>query len=128
MAKIERFEDLKIWQEAVEIEVEIIYLFQKEKKLEREFEIKNQLTAAGLSISNNIAEGFEYNNNPDFKRFLRFAKGSTGECRNIFYVIKKSKLADEKNCDEMILRLESLSRQIKSLIDYLNNRNKDDKK
>lgn len=37
--------------------------------------MKDQLRRAACSMSDNIAEGFEYNNNPDFIRFLNYAKG-----------------------------------------------------
>ena len=62
MATILRFEDLEIWKEAVKIGVEIYKLTSRDK-LERDFSSKDQLRRAAISISNNIAEGFEYNNN-----------------------------------------------------------------
>ena len=67
MAKIESFEELDIWKEAVKIAVRI-YKMTAEGKMEKDFRAKDQLRAAAISISNNIAEGFEYNSN---KAFLR---------------------------------------------------------
>jgi four helix bundle protein len=60
--KIERFEDLDIWNEAVDIGVEI-YKLTSSSKLEKDYSSKDQLRRAAISISNNIAEGFEYNSN-----------------------------------------------------------------
>ncbi len=77
MATILRFEDLEIWKEAVKIGVEIYKLTSRDK-LERDFSSKDQLRRAAISISNNIAEGFEYNNNKVFCKFLTYAKASAG--------------------------------------------------
>lgn len=49
-----------------------IYILLNKKKFRKEFEICNQLKRAVLSISNNIAEGSEYNNNAQFIRFLKY--------------------------------------------------------
>jgi four helix bundle protein len=84
MAKIEKFEDLAIWKEAVSIGVDI-YKLTSTGKLEKDFSSKDQLRRAAISISNNIAEGFEYNNNKMFIKFLGYAKASAGELRsNLF--------------------------------------------
>ncbi len=78
MARIQRFEDLKIWQEAIEVAVDV-YGISGSGKLKNDFGAMDQIRRSATSISNNIAEGFEYNNNRDFIRYLRFAKGSCGE-------------------------------------------------
>jgi len=73
MAKIERFEYLDLWKEAVVIGVEI-YKMTSVGKLEKDYSSKDQLRRATISISNNIAEGFEYNNNKSFTNFLDIQK------------------------------------------------------
>ena len=45
----------------------------------KDLRFRGQITKAFVSISNNIAEGFDRNTNPDFKRFLYFAKASNSE-------------------------------------------------
>jgi four helix bundle protein len=77
MATILRFEDLEIWKEAVKIGVEIYKLTSRDK-LERDFSSKDQLRRAAISISNNIAEGFEYNNNKVFCKFSPMQKHQQG--------------------------------------------------
>ncbi|MGV3545456.1 MAG: four helix bundle protein [Pedobacter sp.] len=81
MAKIERFEDLEVWQIAKEIAVEV-YRISDLEPIKSDFGLKDQIRRAAMSLSDNVAEGFEYNNNPDFIRFLVYAKGSSGELRN----------------------------------------------
>jgi len=91
MAKVEKFEDLECYQLGITLTVKCHQLFTKEE-LKREYEFKSQMMAALISITNNISEGFEYGNNADFIRFLRYAKGTTGESRNVLNVIKACNL------------------------------------
>lgn len=81
--KIEKFEDLEIWNKAIDLCVEI-YALSEKGSLSKNFSAKDQLKRAALSISNNIAEGFEYDNNKELIRFLKYSKGSTGEVRSHF--------------------------------------------
>ena len=83
--KIERFEDLDIWKKSVELYVDIFVVIEN-SGLKNDFSAKDQLKRATLSISNNIAEGFEYENNLQIVRFLRYSKGSAGEIRNMVTV------------------------------------------
>lgn len=103
-AKIKCFEDLVVWQKAQELAAKIYKLSESNRLIQKDFGLKDQLRSAALSISDNIAEGFEYNNNPDFYRFLRIAKGSCGEIRNKLRFIQRINMIEEKEgtvlCDE----------------------------
>jgi len=79
---VTRFEDLEIWKLAREI-VKDIYSDFKEI---RDFEFKNQITSAGISIMNNISEGFSRESKKEFHQFLNIAKGSSGEVKNMYYI------------------------------------------
>lgn len=118
MGKYNRFEDLECYQLAIDVTKRFYILFQK-KELRNEYEFKSQLFAALVSISNNIAEGFEYNNNVDFIRFLRYAKGSTGESRNILNLIKACGLISDEDYAPLYKDVILLSKQIKGLKTYL---------
>jgi len=118
MAKIERFEDLKIWQSAVQIAIDI-YKVADTGKLKVDFGTKDQIQRAAMSISNNIAEGYEYDNRPDFIRFLKYAKGSAGEIRNQLYVLSKIEYISEDFYHQKYSELISLSKQIAAFIKYL---------
>ena len=93
--KITSFEDFIIWQKAQELALKIYKLANENKFIKNDLTLKDQLKSAALSISDNIAEGFEYNNNPDFHRFLRIAKGSCGEIRNKIHFVRKMEYIDE---------------------------------
>ncbi|MBA4311404.1 MAG: four helix bundle protein [Chlorobiaceae bacterium] len=116
--KIERFEDLEVWQKAIDIAVDI-YRLSESGKLSKDYDSKSQIRRAANSISNNIAEGFEYNNNSEFVRFLKYAKGSAGEVRNQLHLLKKIGYIDEPIFDSMYNKIIELSQQIANFIKYL---------
>ena len=69
MAKIEKFEDLEIWNKSREICIDIETLFET-TNLGKRFSIKDQIDRSSGSIMDNIAEGFERNGNREFINFL----------------------------------------------------------
>ncbi len=83
--KVECFEDLFIWQKAIEFAKEI-YLLTDKKGVKNDFGLKNQMRDSAVSISSNIAEGFERRSRKEYLNFLNIAKGSAGEIRSQLYV------------------------------------------
>ena len=71
---------------------------------------------AAISISDNIAEGFEYNNNPDFQRFLRIAKGSCGEVLNKILFARRLEFINRAVAENLVSDVKSLGNQIGGLI------------
>jgi four helix bundle protein len=118
MATIKDFEDLEIWQKAIKLSDELYELCQIDF-LKKDFSTQDQLKRAALSISNNIAEGFEYNNNPDFIKYLRYSKGSCGECRSMIGFIRSKNWIDEKKHSYFHNELKMLGSQIGSFMSYL---------
>ena len=115
---IKKFEDLEVWQKAVEFTTEI-YKISDNGKLKQDFDAKSQLRRAAFSISNNIAEGFEYNSTSEFLRFLKFAKGSAGEVRNqltVFYRIGYIGTIEYEKLNSQIIEL---SQHIANFMKYL---------
>ncbi|WP_295674035.1 four helix bundle protein [uncultured Mucilaginibacter sp.] len=118
MSKIDRFEDLEIWKIANAIAVDV-YLLCDNEPLKSDWGMKDQIRRAACSMSDNIAEGFEYNNNPDFIRFLNYAKGSSGEFRNKLVILNRSGKMEETLFTDLYLRSIEFSSKTKSLIEYL---------
>ncbi len=119
MATIQSFEELEIWKRAQELGAMVYELCEINQKISKDFSFKDQIKRAVLSISNNIAEGFEYNNNNHFVRFLRIAKGSCGEVRNCLLFSLKVKYTAEPEIYNAIEFARLLSKQIGSMIQYL---------
>jgi hypothetical protein len=118
MATIKNFEDLEIWKKAIKLSDELYELCQIDF-LKKDYSTQDQLKRAALSISNNIAEGFEYNNNPDFIKFLRYSKGSCGECRSMIAFIRSKNWIDSEKYLYFHNELKLLSSQIGSFMSYL---------
>ncbi|MBC7947232.1 MAG: four helix bundle protein [Chitinophagaceae bacterium] len=115
-SKITSFEDLIIWQKAQDLAARIHRIADANEYIRRDHTLRNQLKSAALSISDNIAEGFEYNNNPDFYRFLRIAKGSCGEIRNKILFIMKLNYIDNETAMRLVEDSKLLGEQIGGLI------------
>lgn len=119
--KANSFEELVIWQKAIEIGVEIYHLADM-VPLKGDYKSRDQLIGSAVSISNNIAEGFEYNNRVQFVKFLGYAKGSAGELRSQLALLVKVNRVSEEKYLTLKEDLIGLSRQIKALITYLKNK------
>lgn len=119
MATKFRFQDLKIWQSAIEIADE---LFNIADELERRklYRFAEQLRGSGMSVSNNIAEGSGSSSKKDFKNFLNFARRSAFENANILIILARRGLIDTVQLDKKLTDLSILSRQITNFQKSLN--------
>ncbi|MCZ4225622.1 four helix bundle protein [Pedobacter rhodius] len=86
-----------------------------------DFGLKDQFRKTAMSMSDNIAEGFEYNNNPDFIRFLTYAKSSSGEFRNKIINLEEAKKISSNDFKFLYEKCIEFSSKTKHLIDYLRN-------
>jgi four helix bundle protein len=121
--KIQRFEDLKIWKLSLKITKEIYDLTRK-KEFSKDFRLCDQIKGGIISVSSNIVEGFEKNNNNEFIRFLKIAKGSVGEVRNQLYIALAVNYITEQEFDKINRELEDLANQIGGFVVYLEKRRK----
>jgi four helix bundle protein len=106
-----RFENLEIWQDAIKVSDELFDIAdQVEKK--RYYRFAEQFRAAGMSISNNISEGSGSFSDKDFANFLNISRRSIFECANILFILHKRKLIDEETRNDLLSKLDLLSRKI----------------
>jgi four helix bundle protein len=78
MPRIEKFEDLIIWQEARKLCQEI-YRHTSKPPFSKDYSLKDQINASSGSVMDNIAEGFERGGNKEFINFLGISRGSWAE-------------------------------------------------
>ena len=109
------FEELTICQDARQLLREIYSIFMIKGPAQRDYGFRDQLQRAALSIMNNIAEGFERSSKADFARFLDIAKGSCGEVRSMMYLASDLGYVESDRAEDMIRRLQVLSRQIAAM-------------
>lgn len=84
--RIERFEDIKAWQEARTL-TKHIYEITNKGKLMRDFGLRDQIQRSSVSIMANISEGFDSKSKTEFIQFLHYAKRSVSELQSHFYVV-----------------------------------------
>ena len=113
MPTYQRFEELPVWQEAIVL-AERCEDFIEEARGRITWSKRDQLDRASLSVSNNIAEGFERGTTNELLAFLYIARGSAGEVRSMLcYFERRPRLRDFKSqISDMKLIAESCSRQL----------------
>jgi four helix bundle protein len=119
MAKIEKFEDLEIWNKSREICIDIETLFET-TNLGKRFSIRDQMDRSSGSIMDNIAEGFERNGNREFVNFLSFSKGSCGELKSQLYRALDKKLISQNEFENLAVKIELVKNKIGAFMKYLN--------
>ena len=123
MPTYQRFEDLPVWQAAAELYDRVDdFLAAAPPRLSRSF--RDQLERAALSVSNNIAEGFERGTTNELLAFLYIARGSAGEVRSMLVLLgRRPWLAADLKSQISDLRsiAESCSRQLRAWADSLQN-------
>lgn len=87
--KYSNFEELPVWKAAIEFALKL-FEFTNRSEFRGFGDMKNQLERAGVSMSNNIAEGFERGSNTELIQFLYISKGSAGECRSMLRLCESS--------------------------------------
>lgn len=111
------FTEFEVYQKSLLLAKEIFILMEKQA-LEKEFGFKDQIKRAVVSISNNIAEGSEYNNK-QFVRFLRHSKGSCAEVRSMLILSEKLGLCSNDEIREAIELSIEISKSLSKFIEYL---------
>lgn len=106
-----RFENLEIWRMAIDLGNELFDIADALEK-RRLYRFAEQLRGAGMSISNNIAEGAGSDRNGEFKQFLRYARRSCFECANILVILQMRDIIGEEQKKKLFGTLRILSRKI----------------
>ena len=117
-----RFEDLPVWKEAIKL-ADKVYDMTESKQWNGSRSLRDQLERAALSVSNNIAEGFERGTTNELLAFLYIARGSAGEVRSMLCFIERRKGFDyfKSHISDLKSIAESCSKQIRAWADHLQN-------
>ena len=122
IVKYSNFEDLPVWKAAIEFALKV-FEFTNKADFRGFGDTKNQLERAAVSISNNIAEGFERGANTELIQFLYISKGSAGECRSMLrmceFVPRFSNFKFE--ISNLIRQVVGISKQLNGWLESLKN-------
>ena len=118
MATIRKFEDIQAWQNAIAL-ADAIYAETRRPAFAKDYGLADQMRRSAVSVSSNIAEGFERESNQEFVRFLSIAKGSAGELRSQLYVARNAGYIDADRFHELHALASEVGRILAHFITYL---------
>lgn len=110
--RIEKFEDIISWQKGIELSAIVYEIF----KNNRDYGFRDQIQRAAVSVSNNVAEGFERQSNKELSKFLYIAKGSAGEVRSMLYIAIKLNYIKQNQFNDLQNRCIEISRLLSGFI------------
>jgi len=109
---IQKFEDIVAWQKAQDLAVDVYMAFENIK----DFGFKDQICRAVVSVSNNIAEGFDRNSNVEFCRFMYISIASCSEVRSMLYLAERLKHITNQQKTDLLQKSFEVSKIIRGLI------------
>ena len=118
--KIERFEDIKAWQEARKLVNMVYEAINGSNQFNHDYRLMSQMQAAAVSVMSNIAEGFSRKGNKEFTQFLFISKSSAAEVQSQLYVALDQKYIDMDTFEKIYAQAETVSKMDSGLIKYLN--------
>ena len=115
---VKKFENLEIWQDGRML-TQLIYALSNKGDFSKDFGLKDQIRRASISVTSNIAEGFERKSNKQLLQFLYYAKGSAGEVRSQLYVALDEGYINQEIFDQAYEQASKTINKIGGLIHYL---------
>ena len=116
---VQRFEDLKVWQEARVLVSSVYEAARKNAQLAKDYRFRHQITAAAVSVMSNVAEGFSRRSNREFTQFLFIAKGSCAEVQSLLYAALDQGYVTRDQFDAIYRQTDLVARFLSRLITYL---------
>ena len=123
MAKFKSFEEINSWQKS-RLFNKRIYEITENTIFKKDFDLVRQIRRASISISSNIAEGFERNTDKEFVYFLYVSKASAAEVRSQLYLALDLNYISKIEFDELYLNVSDISKLLSGFIKYLNDSQK----
>ncbi|TDE50039.1 four helix bundle protein [Flavobacterium sp. GT3P67] len=118
------FEEFDVYKKGI-VSAKLIFELLNTKIFEKEFGFKDQIKRAVISITNNIAEGSEYNNNKQLIRYLKISKGSCAEVRSMLILSREPGFCSQTEIEESYKISIEISQNLSNFIKYLSTKIKD---
>ncbi len=121
MATNSSFQDLRIWQESMDLAVEI-YRATSDFPKHETYGLVSQMRRAAVSVPSNIAEGKGHRSDPEFVRFLFHARGSLLELQTQLLIARRLRYQSEEKADELCRISDDIARGLNALINKFRER------
>jgi four helix bundle protein len=109
------FQDLRVWQEAMDL-TEEIYRATIDFPKHELYGLTSQRRRAAVSVPSNIAEGKGYHSDPEFVRFLFHARGSLLELQTQLLIARRLQYLSGEKAEELNRRGDGIGRGLNALI------------
>lgn len=117
--RIERFEDVKGWQEA-RVLTDMVYSASNDGPFASDFGLRDQIRRAAGSTMHNVAEGFDAGPDTEFIRFLRYSRRSASEVQSQLYIALDRGYITQDQFQCIYDQATSVKKLINAFIGYLN--------
>ena len=118
------FEEFEVYQKGILL-AKLIFKLVERKTFEKGYSFRDQIKRAVISITNNIAEGSEYNNNRQLIRYLKISKGSCAEVRSMLIVSRELGFCSQNEIEESYKTSIEISQSLSNFIKYLSTKIKE---
>ena len=116
--KIKKFEEIEAWKKSRELS-KAIYKVSASDKFSKDWELRDQIRRAALSIMSNIAEGFDSSSKIEFSRFLGISRRSASEVQSQLYVALDQGYIEQNDFELLYKESEEIRKMLMGFIKYL---------
>jgi len=116
--KIKNFEEIESWKRARQLSKKI-YKITSTEKFSKDWELKEQIRRAAISVMSNIAEGFDSSSKIEFARFLGISRRSASEVQSQLYIALDQNYIDANDFNPLYKETEEIRKMITGFIKYL---------
>jgi four helix bundle protein len=109
------YQDLRVWQEAMDLAEEVYRATSQFPKHEL-YGLMSQMRRAAVSVPSNIAEGKGHRSDPEFARFLFHARGSLLELQTQLLIARRLQYLSEEMAAGLCRRCDGIGRLLNALI------------
>ena len=121
MAAIKQFEDIQAWQAAREL-TRMVYAVSTRGAFAKDYRLRDQIQGSAISVMSNIAEGFDARTDPEFIRFLGYARRSATELQSQLYAALDQSYISQEEFDQIYAQATKTKSLIGGFIRYLQGR------
>ncbi|MFH0992511.1 MAG: four helix bundle protein [bacterium] len=114
MQEVKSYQDLVVWQKAMEL-VEMVYRATKLFPKEELYGLTSQLRRAVVSIPSNIAEGHSRKSTAEFRNFISIAQGSKAEAETQIMIAQRLGYLSLEQSAQILSLLTEISKMLSSL-------------
>ncbi len=113
-----RFEELKVWQKAMDI-VEEVYTLSANFPAEEKFGLTSQIRKCAVSVPSNIAEGAGRNTEGEFRNYLGIASGSCNELYTQLVISYRLRLVKKEIVQPILKKVNEIQKKNYALLKSL---------